>query len=262
MGCMVGVRDDDLRRRFPYVDVFARPQDFSPIMEVAGLDDSWRRVLADDLRRARRADGVRPRDPRLRQVLHLLHRPLPPRPREEPHHRRHPNEVEHYCARGVKEVTLLGQTVEAYGHDLEVPAQRRPDLGDLMRAIHDTAGLERIRFLTSYPKDMTRADHRRRRRAAEGLRELQHPGAGRRRRACSSACAAATRSPNISRSSTWCSARMPGRSRWSRTSSSASAARPRRSSSTPAPSRTPPLRQGARRRILASSRHHRPSHAR
>jgi tRNA-2-methylthio-N6-dimethylallyladenosine synthase len=61
------------------------------------------------------------------------------------------NEVEHYCARGIKEVTLLGQTVEAYGHDLP----ERPDLGDLMRAIHDTPGLERIRFLTSYPKDMT-----------------------------------------------------------------------------------------------------------
>ena len=70
------------------------------------------------------------------------------------------NEVEHYCARGVREVTLLGQTVEAYGHDLRTPdeamlASRRPDLGDLMRAIHDVPGLERIRFLTSYPKDMT-----------------------------------------------------------------------------------------------------------
>jgi tRNA-2-methylthio-N6-dimethylallyladenosine synthase len=61
------------------------------------------------------------------------------------------NEVEHYCARGVKEVTLLGQTVEAYGHDLP----GTPDLGDLMRAIHDVDGLDRIRFLTSYPKDMT-----------------------------------------------------------------------------------------------------------
>ena len=40
MGCMVGVRDDDLRRRFPYVDVFARPQDFRPIMEVAGIEDT------------------------------------------------------------------------------------------------------------------------------------------------------------------------------------------------------------------------------
>jgi tRNA-2-methylthio-N6-dimethylallyladenosine synthase len=51
----------------------------------------------------------------------------------------------------VREVTLLGQTVEAYGRDL--PEQ--PDLGDLMRRIHDLPGLERIRFLTSYPRDMT-----------------------------------------------------------------------------------------------------------
>src|SRR5882724_7639840 len=35
MGCMVGPRDADLRRRFPYVDAFARPQDFQPIMEIA-----------------------------------------------------------------------------------------------------------------------------------------------------------------------------------------------------------------------------------
>jgi len=40
MGCMVGPRDADLRRRFPYVDAFARPQDFSPIMALAGIDDA------------------------------------------------------------------------------------------------------------------------------------------------------------------------------------------------------------------------------
>jgi tRNA-2-methylthio-N6-dimethylallyladenosine synthase len=61
------------------------------------------------------------------------------------------HEVEMLVARGVKEVTLLGQTVEAYGHDLP----DRPSLADLFRAIHDIEGLERIRFLTSYPKDMT-----------------------------------------------------------------------------------------------------------
>ncbi len=46
MGCMVGQRDDDLHRRFPYVDAFARPQDFEPILEIAGIDDTRRRVLA------------------------------------------------------------------------------------------------------------------------------------------------------------------------------------------------------------------------
>src|SRR5262245_17610792 len=33
MGCMVGPRDDELRRRFPYVDHFARPQAFEGIFE-------------------------------------------------------------------------------------------------------------------------------------------------------------------------------------------------------------------------------------
>src|SRR6266496_2678429 len=40
MGCMVGRRHDDLQRRFPYVDAFARPQDFAPIMELAGIEDT------------------------------------------------------------------------------------------------------------------------------------------------------------------------------------------------------------------------------
>src|SRR6185295_9787170 len=48
-------------------------------------------------------------------------------------------------------VTLLGQTVEAYGHDLAA----QPDLGDLMRELSAIERLQRIRFLTSYPRDMT-----------------------------------------------------------------------------------------------------------
>src|SRR3989304_1155921 len=39
-------------------------------------------------------------------------------------------EVAAHCARGVREVTLLGQTVEAYGKDLD----ERPDLADLFAA--------------------------------------------------------------------------------------------------------------------------------
>ena len=39
MGCMVGPKDDDLRKRFPYVDHFARPQAFEGIFESLGLAD-------------------------------------------------------------------------------------------------------------------------------------------------------------------------------------------------------------------------------
>ena len=53
--------------------------------------------------------------------------------------------------RGVKEVTVLGQTVDAYGYDLP----DRPDLADLLARLNDIAGLERIRFLTSHPSYMS-----------------------------------------------------------------------------------------------------------
>jgi len=53
--------------------------------------------------------------------------------------------------RGVREVTLVGQIVDSYGHDL--PGQ--PTLADLLGEIHQVEGLWRIRFLTSHPDFMT-----------------------------------------------------------------------------------------------------------
>jgi tRNA-2-methylthio-N6-dimethylallyladenosine synthase len=151
MGCMVGPRHDDLKRRFPYVDVFARPQEFAPIMAAAGIDDTggefWPSTFAQP-------DAVTAFVPVIHGCDKFCTYCIVPYRRGREQSRTIEDirsEVEHYCARGVKELTLLGQTVEAYGHDLP----DTPDLGDLMRAIHDVPGLERIRFLTSYPKDMT-----------------------------------------------------------------------------------------------------------
>ncbi len=60
-------------------------------------------------------------------------------------------EVRHLAEHGVREVTLLGQTVEAYGHDLGTGE----DLATLFEGIERIDGIVRTRFLTSYPKDMT-----------------------------------------------------------------------------------------------------------
>ena len=87
------------------------------------------------------------------------------------------DEVQELARRGVKEITLLGQNVDSYGHDLPPAAPfnmddrsaatrggpgaeghgygRPPDLADLLEAVHSVQGLERIRFLTSHPVDMT-----------------------------------------------------------------------------------------------------------
>ncbi|WP_297160954.1 MiaB/RimO family radical SAM methylthiotransferase [Thermogemmatispora sp.] len=60
-------------------------------------------------------------------------------------------EAQSLVAKGARELTLLGQTVEAYGLDL--PGQ--PDLADLMEKLSEIEGLKRIRFMTSYPRHMT-----------------------------------------------------------------------------------------------------------
>ena len=153
MGCMVGLKTGELEKRFPQVDVFARPQQFEPIMalvEEPAEDmggEFWPTTYAIPegpaafvpvvhgcnkfctycivpYRRGR--EKSRPLDEIVREVAYLT-------------------------AHGVREVTLLGQTVEAYGHDLA----DQPDLGDLMRELSGLDRLDRIRFLTSYPKDMT-----------------------------------------------------------------------------------------------------------
>ena len=61
-------------------------------------------------------------------------------------------EVRGLVAQGVREITLLGQIVDRYGKDF--PGQR-PDLADLLAAVHEVEGLYRIRFLTSHPSYMT-----------------------------------------------------------------------------------------------------------
>src|SRR3989441_309495 len=60
-------------------------------------------------------------------------------------------EARSLIAKGAKELTLLGQTVEAYGLDLP----GKPDLAVLMSHLSEIEGLERIRFMTSYPRHMT-----------------------------------------------------------------------------------------------------------
>ena len=59
-------------------------------------------------------------------------------------------EAKRYVAAGVKEITLLGQNVNSYGRDL----YGSPRFADVLDAI-DATGIERLRFATSHPKDLT-----------------------------------------------------------------------------------------------------------
>ena len=149
MGCMVGTRTEELERRFPHVDVFMRPQQFGPVLELLeerlGIDTEG--CLS----------AVAPASPSVSSYVPVIHGCdlmctfciIPfrrgrqaSRPVEDIRH-----QVDLMTQRGMKEVTLLGQTVDAYGHDFEEPC----DLSQLLRSVHSVHGLERLRFLTSHP---------------------------------------------------------------------------------------------------------------
>jgi tRNA-2-methylthio-N6-dimethylallyladenosine synthase len=62
-------------------------------------------------------------------------------------------EVRQLAAEGCKEITLLGQTVNSYKY---VQGDgRREHLSDLLARIHDISGIERIKFITNFPRDMS-----------------------------------------------------------------------------------------------------------
>jgi tRNA-2-methylthio-N6-dimethylallyladenosine synthase len=149
MGCFV---DDApaLRQDFPYVDAFLKPSDVEGLLEF-----------------------VQNRHPTPRSTFHVSRSMLPVscyvpiiegcnhfctycivRLRRGRERSRAIDEIVEEVARlverGAREVTLLGQNVDAYGRDL--PGQ--PDLADLLTAVHEIEGLWRIRFLTSHPADM------------------------------------------------------------------------------------------------------------
>lgn len=61
------------------------------------------------------------------------------------------NEIISLADDGCKEVTLLGQNVNSYGKDLEEIC----DFSDLLCLVNGIEGIERIRFMTSHPKDIS-----------------------------------------------------------------------------------------------------------
>ena len=154
MGCMVGPRKDSLADRFPYVDVFMQPQQYDPLIELLGD-----RLGIDP----EGCVGPLSATPNVTTYIPIIHGCdkfcsfciIPYRRGREVSRVVEDvvNEAEHLARRGVKEVTLLGQNVDSYGHDLP----GRIDLGDLLAAVNEVEGLDRIRFLTSHPNDMS--DH-------------------------------------------------------------------------------------------------------
>jgi len=174
MGCLVGVRDaSPLQKRFPFVDVFLPPSDPSKLVELLrardghaarGEDFEIEQHEIETRYELQDADLVLPVHERGNLVSahvpiiygcnHICTFCIIPYRRGRERSRSIGEiaaEARALVKQGVKEITLLGQIVDRYGYDVGDD----PRLPDLLRAIHDIEGLERIRFLTSHPLYLT-----------------------------------------------------------------------------------------------------------
>ena len=167
-GCVAQQEGESLLRRVPELDLVMGPQHANRLDTLLEQVEQGRQVVAteehhilEDITRARRdsqvcgwvnviygcnerctycvVPSVRGREQsRLPQAIR--------------------QEMEDLADRGFREVTLLGQNIDAYGRDLPgiTPEGRRAHtLTDLLRDVHDVPGLARIRFATSHPRYFT-----------------------------------------------------------------------------------------------------------
>ena len=153
-GCMVTGQASKLRERFPHVDLFFEPSEFDRLVEIVpelSQADADLAELPHYYQPLPSSPGVAAFVPIIYGCNFLCSYCIVPYRRGKEISRPFDEvvaEVHRLAAQGVKEVTLLGQTVNAYGHDL--PDGR--DLADLLEAVDATPGIERVRFLTSHPK--------------------------------------------------------------------------------------------------------------
>jgi tRNA-2-methylthio-N6-dimethylallyladenosine synthase len=168
MGCLVGVKSyEQLKQRFPYVDVFSPPSDPGPLLayltqaesrELEQTETEQRYALMDEeelgLPKDARGQLVAAFLPVVLGCSHACTYCIIPYRRGVECSRpptRILAEARSLAAQGVREITLLGQIVDRYGKDLP----DGPNLAGLIRQLHEIDGLLRIRFLTSHPNWMT-----------------------------------------------------------------------------------------------------------
>jgi len=149
MGCFVG-DIPRLQQQYPYVDLFAAPSDVDAVLALAGHQTTKPPNYPTTQLPSSPVSAYVPISTGCDHhctycIVRLRRGPQRSRPIEEI-----VAEVRELVGRGAREITLLGQNVDAYGRDL--PGQ--PTLADVLHAVHQIKDLWRIRFLTSHPADM------------------------------------------------------------------------------------------------------------
>ncbi len=167
-GCLAQQEGESLLRRVPELDLIMGPQHANRLETLLNQVDNGQQVVAteehqilEDITTARRESSIcgwvnviygcneRCTYCVVPAVRGKEQSRLPKSIKEE---------IKDLAKKGFKEITLLGQNIDAYGRDLpgiSSSGRRENTLTDLLYFIHDIEGIERIRFATSHPRYFT-----------------------------------------------------------------------------------------------------------
>ena len=164
-GCFVNSHTEELKRRFPHVDLLFKPGDYRQLIawgetQTASVEQGSLSSRFTALGTSAYWNGNRMSPspcalvPIIQGCDNFCSYCIVPYRRGKEVSRPLDEiacEVKELTRRGIREVTLLGQNVDSYGHDLP----GHPDLADLLTELSGIDDLARIRFLTNHPKDVS-----------------------------------------------------------------------------------------------------------
>jgi len=165
-GCVAQAENQEMLKREPYIDIVIGPQSYHKINEAIERHTNSRKKVEDTefdtISKFNYLSKIQNKDSKVSSFLTIqegcdkfCHFCVVPYTRGPEYSRPFDqiiNEAKEIVQSGVKEIILLGQNVNAYSYKDENKEYR---LSDLLLEIESFDELERVRYTTSHPKDMT-----------------------------------------------------------------------------------------------------------
>ncbi len=168
-GCLAQQEGEALLRRVPEIDLVMGPQHANRLETLLNQVDNGQQVLATEELHILEDITTARRDSTICGWVNIIYGcnerctycVVPSVRGKEQSRSPHAikNEIKELANKGYKEITLLGQNIDAYGRDLksgDCNIFNQITLSYLLEYIHDVDGIERIRFATSHPRYFTK----------------------------------------------------------------------------------------------------------
>jgi len=164
-GCVAQAENEEMLKREPYIDIVIGPQSYHKINDLIEKHSNQNRIEEtefDTVSKFKFFDGIENRDNKISAFITIQEGcdkfcnfcvvPFTRGPEYSRPFDKIINEVEKLLNNGVKEITFLGQNVNAYSYKDKNKEYR---LSDLINYLDKYSELKRLRYTTSHPKDMT-----------------------------------------------------------------------------------------------------------